>query len=130
MTKAPVKKTAAKKTAAKKATPAKKAPAKKLPGHSPTALERVANPGAHALDTALLVQETAEKVARETAERVSRHYEAIIAELTATIDERTAKALKKVRRAAAPGAGTTAKAKDKKQSSAKKSGKAKKSKKK
>ena len=66
--------------------------------------ERAADVGAQAMSTAAMVQkvaqDTAERVAAETATRVSKQYEAAIAELTKTLDKNTKRALKSVRAAA------------------------------
>ncbi|HEV2797987.1 MAG TPA: hypothetical protein VGV65_10245, partial [Nocardioides sp.] len=65
---------------------------------------RALDAGAQAVGTAALIQkvaqDTAERVAAETATRVSKQYEAAIAELTKTLDKNTKRALKSVRAAA------------------------------
>jgi hypothetical protein len=69
-----------------------------------SAAERAVDVGAQALSTAALIQkvaqETAERVATETAAPVSAQYEAAIAELSRTLDKNTRRALKSVRTAA------------------------------
>jgi hypothetical protein len=64
----------------------------------------VVDAGAQAIGTAALIQkvaqDTAERVAAETAARVSKQYESAIAELTKTLDKNTKRALKSVRAAA------------------------------